>query len=143
MVDASNADDYVSPITCSRSKAIDRLQPQSTKEGRKATANDSSISKYLQINNESSPTKTFFMNSSSVMRNLTNEVPLTHLVSSFSSSYLEVMLVMMTNTSTMEEKMIKMEQRVILLTNALEKKALLNMDIPPQWPRYLSNNCKT
>ena len=98
------------------------------------------------------------------------------------------MLVMMTNTSTIEEKMAEMEQRVILLTKALEEKevkiatlmnklevqdsgesslgpehppgltlkgenarlvkekevkALLKMDIPPHWPRYLSNNCKT
>ena len=32
------------------------------------------------------------------------------------------MPVMMTNTSTMEEKMVEMEQRVILLTKALEDK---------------------
>ena len=32
------------------------------------------------------------------------------------------MLVMMTNTSTMEEKMAEMEQRVTLLTKALEEK---------------------
>ena len=32
------------------------------------------------------------------------------------------MPVMMTNTSTMEEKMAKMEQKVILLTKALEEK---------------------
>ena len=95
---------------------------------------------------------------------------------------------MMTNTSTMEEKMAEMEQRVTLLTKALEEKdvkiatlmnklelqdssesslgpehppallrkekmlalirekevkAFLNTDIPPQWPRYLSNNYKT
>ena len=56
------------------------------------------------------------------MRNLRNEVPLTHPVSSFSPSYLEVMLVMMTNTSTMEEKMAKMEQKVILFTKALKEK---------------------
>ena len=56
------------------------------------------------------------------MRNLRNEVPLTHPVSSFSPSYIEVMLVMMTNTSTMEEKMVEMEQRVTLLTKALEEK---------------------
>ena len=56
------------------------------------------------------------------MRNLRNEVPLTHLVSSFSPSYIEVMPVMMTNTSTMEEKMAEMEQRVTLLTKAFEEK---------------------
>ena len=64
----------------------------------------------------------FSINSSPVMRNLRNEVPLTHPVSSFSPSYIEVMLVMMTNTSTMEEKMAEMEQRVTLLTKALDEK---------------------
>ena len=135
VVDASSADDYVGPITCSRSKALDRLQPQPTKEGklhatisleffanRKAIAKDSSVSKDLEISNESSLTKTFSINSSPVMRNLRSEVHLTYPVSSFSPSYIEVMLVMMTNTSTMEEKMAEMEQRVILLTKALEEK---------------------
>ena len=125
VVDASIANDYVSSITCSQSKALDRLQPQLTKQSklhtiislefianRKATAKDSSVSKDLKIDNESSLTKTFSINSSPVIRNLRNEVLLTHLVSSFSPSYLEVMPVMMTNTSTMEEKMAKMEQRV-------------------------------
>ena len=135
VVDDSNVDDYVGSITHSRSKALDRLQPQPTKESqpltvisldflanRKAIAKDSSVLKDLEISNESSPTKTFSINSSPVMRNLRNEVPLTHPVSSFSPSYIEVMLVMMTNTSTMEEKMDEMEQRVILLTKALEEK---------------------
>ena len=76
----------------------------------------------MEISNESSPTKTFSINSSLVMRNLRNEVPLTHLVSSFSPSHIEVMPVMMTNTSTMEEKMAEMEQRVTLLTKAFEEK---------------------
>ena len=75
VVDASNDDDYVGPITRRRSKAFDRLQPQSTKESqlhtvisldslanRKATAKDSPISKDLEINNESSLTKTFSIN---------------------------------------------------------------------------------
>ena len=104
VVDASNDDDYVSPINRSRSKTLDRLQPQLTKESqlhtvisldslanRKATSKDSSTSKDLEISNESSPTKTFSINSSPVMRNLTNEVPLTRSVSSFSPSYIEVM----------------------------------------------------
>ena len=134
-VNASSTDDYVGPITRSRSKALDQLQPKPTIEGklhttisldflanRKATTKDSFVSKDLEINNESSPTKTFFINFSPVMRNLRNEVPLTHPVSSFSPSYLEVMPVMMTNTSTMEEKIAEMEQRVILLTKVVEDK---------------------
>ena len=125
VVDASIANDYVSSITCSQSKALDRLQPQLTKQSklhtiislefianRKATAKDSSVSKDLKIDNESSLTKTFSINSSPVIRNLRNEVLLTHLVSSFSPSYLEVM----------EKKMAEMEQRVILLTKALKDK---------------------
>ena len=118
MVDDSSVDDYVGPITRSWSKALDRLQPQPTKESqpptvtspdflanRKATTKDSSASKDLEISNESSPTKTSSINSSPVMRNLRSEVPLTHPVSSFSPSSIEIMLVMMTNNSTMEEKM--------------------------------------
>ena len=89
---------------------------------RKATTKDSSTSKDLEISNESSPTKTFSINSSPMMRNLRNEVPLTHPISSFSPSYIEVMPVMMTNTSTMEEKMAEMEQRVTFLIKALEEK---------------------
>ena len=135
VVDASNDDDYVGPITRNRSKALDRVQPQPTKESQlhtvisldslangKATTKDSSISKDLEINNESSPTKTFSINSSRMIRNLRNEVPLTHPISSFSPSYIKAMPVMMTNTSTMEEKMVEMEQRVTLLTKALEEK---------------------
>ena len=135
MVDASIVDDYVGPVTCSWSKALNRLQPQPTKESklytiisldflanRKATTKDSSVSKDLEIDNESSPTKNFSINSSLVIRNLRNEVPLTYLISSFSPSYLEVMPVMMTNTSTMEEKIAEMEQRVILLTKVVEDK---------------------
>uniref|UniRef100_A0A7N2N597 RNA-directed DNA polymerase n=1 Tax=Quercus lobata TaxID=97700 RepID=A0A7N2N597_QUELO len=135
VVDDSSADEYVGPITRSRSKALDRLQPQPTQESqppavtsldflanRKATTKDLPASKDLETSNESSPTKTFSINSSPVMRNLRSEVPLTHPVSSFSPSSIEVMPVMMTNTSTMEEKMAEMEQRVILLTKALEEK---------------------
>ena len=113
VVDASNDDDYVGPITCNWSKTLDRLQSQPTKESqlhtiisldsfakRKATIKESSTSKDLEISNESSPTKTFSINSSPMMRNLRNEVPLTHLVSSFSSSYLEVMPVMTNKKSS-------------------------------------------
>ena len=44
VVDAFDDDDYVGPITRSRSKALDRLQPQPTKEGkdRKSTRLNSS-----------------------------------------------------------------------------------------------------
>ena len=66
VVDASNEDDYVGPINRSRSKALNRLQPQPTKESqlhtvisldslanRKATTEDSSTLKDLEISNES------------------------------------------------------------------------------------------
>ena len=122
VVDASSADDYVSPITHTTAlqTALDRLQPQPTKEGklhttisldflanRKATVKDSFVSKYLEINNESSPTKTFFINFSPVMRNLRNEVLLTHHVSSFSPSYLEVMPVKWNKGSSFSQKHLK------------------------------------
>ena len=83
-IDASIADDYVDLVTHIRSKALDRLQTQLTKESKtvisldflankKATAKDSFVSKDLEIDNESSTTKTFSINSSPVMRNLRNE----------------------------------------------------------------------
>ena len=135
MVDAYIVDDYAGPITHNRSKALAQLQPQPTKESKvhtiislnflakkKVATKDSSFSKVLEIDNESSTTKTFSINSSPMMRNLRNEVPLIHPISSFSPSYLEVMPVMITNTSTMEEKMMEIEQKVAFLTKTLEDK---------------------
>ena len=138
-INVSIANDYIGSITRSRSKALDLLQPQPTKESKihtiisldflankKVVTKDSSISKDLEIDNESSTTNTFSVNSSPVMRNLRNEVPLIYFVSPFSPSYLEVMLVMMTNTSTMEEKMIEMEQKVAFLAKTLEDRDVKN-----------------
>ena len=139
VVDASNDDDYVGPITRSRSKAFDRLQPQPTKESqlhtvisldslanRKATTKDSSTSKDLEISNESFPTKTFSINSSPVMRNLRNEVPLTHPVSSFSPSYIEVTLL----TKALEEKDVK----IATLMNKLELQDSGESSLIPEHP---------
>ena len=139
VVDASNDDDYVGPITCSRSKAFDRLQPQPTKESqlhtiisldslenRKATTKDSSTSKDLEISNESSLTKTFSINSSLVIRNLRNEVPLTHPVSSFSLSYIEVTLL----TKALEEKDVK----IATLMNKLELQDSGESSLVPEHP---------
>ena len=53
-----------------------------------------------------------------------NEISHAHFKSLSSPSSWEVVSVMMTNTSTMEEKMAEMEQRVVLLTKALEDKDL-------------------
>lgn len=138
-INVSIANDYIGSITRTRSKALDLLQPQPTKESKihtiisldflankKVVTKDSSILKDLEIDNESSTTNTFSINNSHVMRNLRNEVPLIYSVSPFSPSYLEVMLVMMTNTSTMEEKMIEMEQKVAFLAKTLEVRDVKN-----------------
>ena len=53
-----------------------------------------------------------------------DEISHAHFKSLSSPSSWEVMSIMMTNTSTMEEKMVEMEQRVVLLTKALEDKDL-------------------
>ena len=53
-----------------------------------------------------------------------DEISCAHFKSLSSPSSWEVVLVMMTNTSTMEEKMAEMEQRVVLLTKSLEDKDL-------------------
>ena len=53
-----------------------------------------------------------------------DEIPRAHIKTLSSPSSWEVVSVMMTNTSTMEEKMAEMEHRVVLLTKALEDKDL-------------------
>ena len=53
-----------------------------------------------------------------------DEISHAHFNSLSSPSSWEVVSVMMTNTSTMEEKMVEMEQMVVLLTKGLEDKDL-------------------
>ena len=95
-------------------------------ENRKATTKDSSTSKDLEISNESSPTKTFSINSSLVIRNLRNKVPLTHPVSSFSPSYIEVTLL----TKALEEKDVK----IATLMNKLELQDSGESSLVPEHP---------
>ena len=59
---------------------------------------------------------------SPIKGNPKDEISHAHFKSLSSPSSWEVVSVMMTNTSTMEEKMAEMEQRVVLLTKALEDK---------------------
>ena len=61
---------------------------------------------------------------SPIKGNPKDEISHAHFKSLSSPSSWEIVSVMMTNTSTMEEKMAEMEQRVVLLTKALEDKDL-------------------
>ena len=72
----------------------------------------------------SSFTKSWSHNFSPTKGNPKDEISHAHFKSLSSPSSWEVVSVMMTNTSTMEEKIAEMEQRVVLLTEALEDKDL-------------------
>ena len=72
----------------------------------------------------SSFTRSWSRDFSPIKRNLKDEISCAHFKSLSSPSSWEVVSVMMTNNSTMEEKIAEMEQRIILLTKALEDKDL-------------------
>ena len=70
----------------------------------------------------SSFTRSWSHDFSPIKRNPKDKISRVDFKSLSSPSSWEVVSVMMTNTSTMEEKMAKMEQRVVLLTKTLEDK---------------------
>ena len=72
----------------------------------------------------SSFTRSWLHDFSPIVGNSKDEISLVHFNSLSSPSSWKVVSVMTTNTSTMEKKMAEMEQRVILLTKALEDKDL-------------------
>ena len=87
---------------------------------------DISTLKHLKYGGKSlsSFTRSWSHGFSPIKGNPKDEISCAQFKSLSSPSSWEVVSVMMTNTSTMEEKMVEMEQRVVLLTKALEDKDL-------------------
>ena len=123
----------------SQPKNHNQLQAQSTKEAKvqkiisldPLTRNkviNKGISTLEHLNyggkSPSSFTRSWSHDFSRIKGNSKDEISHAHFKSLSSPSSWEVVSVMMTNTSTMEEKMAEMEQRVVLLTKALEDKDL-------------------
>ena len=130
---------FRSAINCSQPKANNQLQYQSTKEAKvqtivsldpltrnKVINKDISTLEHLKYGGKSPPsfTRSCSHDFSPNKGNPKNEISRAHFNSLPSPSSWEVVSVMMTNTTTMEEKMVEMEQRVVLLTKALEDKDL-------------------
>ena len=122
---------------CTRPKANNQLQAQSTKEAKfetiisldslarnKVINKDISTLEHLKHGGKSpsSFTRSWSHDFSPIKGNPKDEISCAHFKSLSSPSSWEVVLVMITNTSTLEEKIAKMEQRVVLLIKALEDK---------------------
>ena len=120
-------------------KANNQLQAQSTKEAKvqtiisldhltrnKVINKDISTLEHLKYGGKSpsSFTRSWSHDFSPIKRNPKDEISRAHFKSLSSPSSWEVVSIMMINTSTMEEKMAEMEQKVVLLTKALEDKDL-------------------
>ena len=120
-------------------KAHNQLQAQSTKEVKvqtiislnpltrnKVINKDISTLEHFKYGGKSpfSFTKSWSHDFSPIKRNPKDEISRANFKSLSSPSSWEVVSVMMVNISTMEEKMAEMEQRVVLLTKALEDKDL-------------------
>lgn len=133
----ATTNNYISAINCSQPKTNNQLQ--STKEAKvriiisldpltrnKVINKDVSTLEHLKYGGKSpsSYTRSWLHDFSPTKRNPKDEISRAHIKSLSSPSSWEVVSVMMTNTSTMEEKMVEMEQRVVLLTKALEDKDL-------------------
>ena len=127
-------------INCSQPKANNQLQYQTTKEAKvqtiisldpltrnKVINKDVSTLEHLKYGGKSpsSFTRSWSHDFSPIKGNPKDEIPRAHIKILSSPSSWEVVSVMMTNTSTMEEKMAEMEQRVVRLTKALEDKDLV------------------
>ena len=111
-------------INCSQPKANNQLQFQSTKEAKvqtiisldpltrnKVINKDISTLEYLKYGGKSpfSYIRSWLHDFSPIKGNPKDEIPRAHIKTLSSPSSWEVVLVMMTNTSTMEEKMAEME----------------------------------
>ena len=129
----------IGAINYSQPKANNQLQSQSTKEAKVQTiisldpfTRNKLINKDISTlehpkyggKSPSSYTRSWPHDFSPTKGNPKDEISRAHIKSLSSPSSWEVVSVMMTNTSTMEEKMAEMEQRVVLLTKALEDKNL-------------------
>ena len=124
---------------CSQPKSNNQLQAQSMKEAKvqtiisldsltrnKVINKDISTLEHLKYGGKSpsSFTRSWSHDLSPIKGNPKDEISHAHFKSLSSPSSWEVVSIMMTNTSTMEEKMAEMEQRVVFLTKALEDKGL-------------------
>ena len=129
----------IGAINRSQPKAYNQLQVQSTKEAKvqkiisldpltrnKVINKDISTLEHLKYGGKSpsSVTRSWSQDFSPINGNPKDEISCAHFKSLSSPSSWEVVSVMMTNTSTMEEKMAEIEQKVVLLTKALEDKDL-------------------
>ena len=114
----------IGAINCSQPKANNQLQSQSTKEAKVQTiislnplTRNKVINKGISTlehlkhggKSSSSFTRSWSHNFSPIKGNPKNVIPCAHIKSLSSPSSWEVVSVMMTNTSTMEEKMAEME----------------------------------
>ena len=134
----ATTNNYIGAINCSQPKANNQLQSQSTKEAKVQTIisldlltrnkvnKDISTLEHLKYGGKfpSSFTRSWSHDFSPIKGNRKDEISRADFKSLSTPSSWEVVSVMMTNTSTMEEKMVEMEQRVVLLTKALEDKDL-------------------
>ena len=126
-------------INCNQPKANNQLQSQSTKEAKvqtiislnpltrnKVINKDISTLEHLKYEGKSPSSfiRIWSHDFSSTKGNPKNEISRARINSLSSPLSWKVVSVMTTNTSTMEKKMAEMEQRVILLTKALEDKDL-------------------
>ena len=123
----------------SQPKTHNQPQSQSTKEAKVPTIisldplvrnnvinKDVSTLEHLKYGGKSpsSFTRSWSYDFSPIKGNPKDEISCVHFKSLSSPSSWEVVSIIMTNTSTMKEKMAKMEERVVLLTKALENKDL-------------------
>ena len=135
----ATTNNYIGANNCSQPKANNQLQHQSTKEAKvqkiifldpltrnKLINKDISTLEHLKYGGKSlsSFIRSWSHDFFPIKGSPKDEISHAHFKSLSSPSSWEVVSVMMTNTSTMEEKMAKMEQRVILLTKALGDKDL-------------------
>ena len=135
----ATTNNYIGANNCSQPKANNQLQVQSTKEAKvqtiisldplarnKVINKDISTLEHLKYGakSHSSFIRSWSHDFSPIKGNPKDGISCAHFKSLSSPSYWEVVSVMMTNTSTMEEKMAEMQQRVVLLTKALEDKDL-------------------
>ena len=131
----ATTNNYIGAINLSQPKTSNQLQSQSTKEAKVQTITsldpltrnkfinkNISTFEYLKYGGKSpsSFTRNLSHDFSPIKGNPKDEILRAHCKSLSSPSSLEVVSVMMTNTSTMEEKIAEMEQRAVLVTKALE-----------------------
>ena len=135
----ATTNNYIGVNNRSQPKAHNQLQSQSTKEAKVQTIisldplvrnnvinTDVSTLEHLKYGGKSPSSfiRSWSHDFSPIKGNPKDEISCVHFKSLSSPSSWEVVSIIMTNTSTMKEKMAEMEERVVLLTKALEDKDL-------------------